>query len=62
MVKIRRDQKPSDYKDPGWYKHPAGTVAYEWTGDMPATTKAPSTGSTAAAIEMRVQKPQGHKH
>jgi hypothetical protein len=28
-VKIRKDQKPGDYKDPGWYKHPKGTVAYE---------------------------------
>jgi len=27
-VKIRKDQKPGDYKDPGWYKHPAGTVAF----------------------------------
>lgn len=29
MVKVRKDQKPGDYKDPGWYKHPKGTVAYE---------------------------------
>lgn len=28
-VKVRKDQKPGDYKDPGWYKHAAGTVAYE---------------------------------
>ncbi|HEY0845073.1 MAG TPA: copper oxidase [Noviherbaspirillum sp.] len=28
-VKVRKDQKPGDYTDPGWYKHPAGTVAYE---------------------------------
>jgi FtsP/CotA-like multicopper oxidase with cupredoxin domain len=28
-VKIRKDQKPGDYKDPGWYKHPKGTVAYQ---------------------------------
>ncbi len=28
-VKIRKDQKPGDYKDPGWYKHPKGSVAYE---------------------------------
>ena len=28
-VKIRKDQKPGDYKDPGWYKQPAGTVAFE---------------------------------
>jgi manganese oxidase len=30
-VKIRKDQKNDDYKDPGWYQHPAGTVAYELT-------------------------------
>src|SRR4030095_9548000 len=26
-VKIRRDPRPGDYKDPGWFTHPAGTVA-----------------------------------
>jgi hypothetical protein len=24
-----------DYKDPGWYKHPKGSVAYEWNGALP---------------------------
>jgi FtsP/CotA-like multicopper oxidase with cupredoxin domain len=28
-VKVRKDQKPGDYKDPGWFKHPAGSVAHE---------------------------------
>jgi manganese oxidase len=28
-VKVRPDQKRGDYSDPGWYKHPAGTVAFE---------------------------------
>ena len=28
-VKVRKDQKPGDYKDPGWYKHPPRTVAFE---------------------------------
>ncbi len=28
-VKVRKEQKPGDYKDPGWYKHPAGTVAFQ---------------------------------
>jgi hypothetical protein len=23
-VKVRKDQKPGDYKDPGWYQAPAG--------------------------------------
>jgi len=29
LVKVRKDQKPGDYKDPGWYRHPKGSVAYE---------------------------------
>jgi hypothetical protein len=40
-VKVRKDQKPGDYSDPGWYKHPRGTVAWEWTGEVPAAPKAP---------------------
>ncbi len=29
VLKIREDQKPDDYTDPGWYDYPEGTVAYE---------------------------------
>ena len=61
-VKIRKDQRPGDYKDPGWYKHPAGTVSYEWKGDMPAAPKAPAVSSSAPAVELNVRKPQSHNH
>ncbi len=27
VIKVRKDQKPGDYGDPGWYAAPAGTVA-----------------------------------
>ena len=27
MLKVREDQKPGDYADPGWYKAPEGTIA-----------------------------------
>lgn len=27
LVKVRKDQPKGDYSDPGWYKHPQGTVA-----------------------------------
>jgi hypothetical protein len=37
VLKVRKDQKPGDYKDPGWYAHPPGTVAYEWTGSAGRT-------------------------
>jgi FtsP/CotA-like multicopper oxidase with cupredoxin domain len=30
VVKVREGLDRNDYKDPGWYKHPPGTVAYEW--------------------------------
>jgi hypothetical protein len=28
VVKVREGLARNDYKDPGWYKHPSGTVAY----------------------------------
>ena len=32
VMKVRRDLPRNSYADPGWYKHPKGTVAYEYTG------------------------------
>ncbi len=47
VVKVRRDQKAGDYSDPGWYQHPPGEVAYEFTGALaePARFKAEGSGS-----------------
>ena len=61
-VKVRKDQKPGDYRDPGWYKHPAGSVAYEWTGALPEPVRGQGTGKPAAknGVEMTVRKPSGH--
>jgi FtsP/CotA-like multicopper oxidase with cupredoxin domain len=33
VMKVREGLARGDYKDPGWYKHPRGTIAYEWKGD-----------------------------
>ncbi len=68
VVKVRKDQKPGDYRDPGWYQHPAGTVAYEWKGTLPEPPRSKSAGgqSMPAAqgtknAEVRVRKPDnGH--
>jgi hypothetical protein len=65
MLKVRKDQPRGDYKDPGWYKQPAGTQAFEWTGALPepasgkanATTPAPSAGQPA---EVQIRKPSSH--
>ena len=68
IVKVRRDQKPGDYKDPGWYKPPPGTVAVEWAGalDRPARFQAEDAGSMPVMnmpmneVEVQVRKPLHH--
>jgi manganese oxidase len=65
VVKVRSDQKPGDYKDPGWFKHPAGTVAYEFNGELsPPPRATPPKAATAPQrdIEVTVRKPTDHKH
>jgi hypothetical protein len=67
VVKVRKDQPAGDYSDPGWYAHPAGTVAYEWAGALaePARVVADGTGSMAPMArpatdtEVKVRKPSG---
>ena len=61
-VKVRKDQKPGDYRDPGWYKHPAGSVAYEWTGALPEPVRGQGAGKQVAkgGVEMTVRKPASH--
>jgi manganese oxidase len=69
VVKVRGDQKRGDYRDPGWFRHPPGTVAYEFTGSAPTPARAgASTGSGAMPaarrapdVEVKVRKPgAGH--
>jgi len=59
VVKVRDSLKPGDYKDPGWYKHPAGTLAWEYTGEPEQPVRAPSTKPDAATLKVR--KPSGHE-
>jgi FtsP/CotA-like multicopper oxidase with cupredoxin domain len=49
VVKVREGLSATDYADPGWYEHPEGTVAWEWTGDLPAPAKASGADTVAPA-------------
>ena len=67
VLKVRKEQKPGDYRDPGWYRHPAGTVAYEWQGELPPAERTTSVGGQSMPpanqtmnMEMTVRKPVGH--
>ena len=58
VVKVREGLARNDYKDPGWYQHPRGTQAYEWTGQAPSAERRPA--AKPGAQEFKVRKPSGH--
>ena len=60
VFKVRDDLKPGDYADPGWYRHPEGTVAWEWTGEPAPAERRP--GPAADDQTPRAVKPAGHGH
>ena len=51
VMKVRADLAPGDYRDPGWYHHSQGTVAYEVDA---AGAPAASTPSTGESLEMNM--------
>jgi hypothetical protein len=57
IVKVREGLAPGDFRDPGWYEHPAGTVAREWTGEAVSETRQPGPAADAATLQVR--KPGG---
>ncbi|MCC7183856.1 MAG: copper oxidase [Rhodocyclaceae bacterium] len=68
VLKVRRDQQPGDYRDPGWYRHPQGTVAYEYPGPLAEPARFEGAGGQAMPrqrdalmpTEVRVRKPGAH--
>ena len=59
VMKIREGLDRNDYKDPGWFKHPAGTVAHEWAGEIANAPEAPAAQSNPGDVELRAVKPTG---
>lgn len=70
VVKVRRHQKPGDYKDPGWFQHPPGTVAFEYTGQpvQPVRRDCTQGGHTmpcmpkTQSVEVKVRRRSLHQH
>jgi hypothetical protein len=61
VLKVREGLARGDYKDPGWYQHPAGTQAREWTGEMPEVTRAKGVQAGSGDGAISVRKPSGHE-
>jgi hypothetical protein len=72
VVKVRKDQKPGDYSNPGWYKHPEGTVAFEVNGPVADPLRFKAEGKSSmplmqkkqVEVEVQIRKPtmEGMKH
>ena len=68
VLKVRKDQKPGDYKNPGWYKHPAGTVAQPYKGVVAKPARSNSAGGQSMPraqkpskdFEVQIRKPSAH--
>ncbi|GAB3419663.1 copper oxidase [Massilia agilis] len=59
VLKVREGLARGDYKDPGWYKNPPGTLAREWTGELPEAPRAKAGGSESDTV-LTVKKPGAH--
>ena len=58
VIKVRDDLAPGDYRDPGWYRHPPGTVAR-------CISRDPDFGNPVRREPLpaaQTAKPGGHEH
>ena len=70
-LKVRKNQAPGDYSDPGAYAQPTGTQAYAWTGqtlqaptqvNLPTAPQATAKPAGQSPVELRVKKPGTSEH
>ncbi|GGX92684.1 multicopper oxidase family protein [Vogesella alkaliphila] len=59
VLKVRKDQPAGSYKDPGWFRHPAGTVAFEYNGELPTAPRQQAAANPGAAT-VKAKKPGMH--
>ncbi|OYV41452.1 MAG: copper oxidase [Rhodospirillales bacterium 20-64-7] len=62
VMKVREGLARDDYKDPGWYKHPDGTVAHEVSSDVAGPIhKSTELPNSTHAVELRAIRPGMHR-
>jgi manganese oxidase len=59
-VKVREGLARNDYRDPGWYDHPKGTVSFEWTGPVDEPVR--RSENPGDGVEVQVRKPGRQDH
>ena len=58
-LKVCEGLAKGDYKYPGHYQFPKGSMAYEFVGDGPEPLRQPVTDEKSK-VGVRVRKPTGH--
>jgi manganese oxidase len=61
VLKVREGLARGDYKDPGWFKHPEGTVARLVESEPPAPQRNGAADPASAKTAYRVVKPRSHQ-
>jgi hypothetical protein len=62
VMKVRADLAPGDYRDPGWYQHPPGTVAYAVDAADADTPARQPNAAESPGMEMPMEPGGGHQH
>ncbi|MBK8067603.1 MAG: copper oxidase [Rhodanobacteraceae bacterium] len=62
VIKVRDDLAPGDYRDPGWYRHPSGTVAQCVSRDPDFGNPVRRAPLPPAHAPVSTAKPGGHEH
>jgi len=60
VVKVRDGLARDDFRDPGWYRHPTGTVARPLKGAAPKAARAPARSTKSGERVVRARKPAAH--
>jgi hypothetical protein len=61
VMKIRADLAADDYRDPGPYKNPEGTVAYEFKGTVDLPPRSENSVPNRPVVERATVKPGGKR-
>ena len=61
VMKTRADLTPNDYRDPGPYRHPEGTVAYEFQGKLELPPRPENSAPDKSVVERATVKPSGKR-
>ena len=62
VMKVREGLSPGDYKDPGPYKNPQGTVAWEVEASSAGEPPRPSSDAAMPGMNMPAQPGGAHDH